>query len=82
MSPSPETENQVLIEHLVAVGMPGLEPGAFRPPDGRATKLRHIPLIVRSHNDLDTVAQPEKLASHRPRASGDLAFLVSPALSP
>ncbi len=26
------------------VGLAGFEPTAFRPPDGRATKLRHSPL--------------------------------------
>gem|GEM_PF-2112683 len=26
------------------VGLAGLEPATFRPPDGRATRLRHSPL--------------------------------------
>ena len=28
---------------VVLVGLAGLEPATFRPPDGRATRLRHSP---------------------------------------
>ena len=30
------------------VGLAGLEPATFRPPDGRATRLRHSPLMTGS----------------------------------
>ena len=30
---------------LILVGLAGLEPATFRPPDGRATRLRHSPPI-------------------------------------
>ena len=29
------------------VGLAGLEPATFRPPDGRATRLRHSPTYFR-----------------------------------
>ena len=28
---------------ILLVGLAGLEPATFRPPDGRATRLRHSP---------------------------------------
>ena len=31
------------------VGLAGLEPATFRPPDGRATRLRHSPTIASSY---------------------------------
>jgi hypothetical protein len=30
---------------FILVGLAGLEPATFRPPDGRATRLRHSPPI-------------------------------------
>ena len=35
------------------VGLAGLEPATFRPPDGRATRLRHSPNLRRYINPGD-----------------------------
>ena len=34
---------------LLLVGLAGLEPATFRPPDGRATRLRHSPTCEMSY---------------------------------
>src|SRR6056297_3468381 len=41
---APRTHND-LLDHFMdmVVGLAGFEPATFRPPDGRATKLRHSP---------------------------------------
>ena len=33
----------------VVVGLAGIEPATFRPPDGRATRLRHSPNMACSY---------------------------------
>ena len=45
-TPAPDAGCERLM--YVVVGLAGLEPATFRPPDGRATRLRHSPTWGRS----------------------------------
>jgi hypothetical protein len=39
-------KHPVALRRAVLVGLAGLEPATFRPPDGRATRLRHSPTTI------------------------------------
>ena len=45
-NPANGTIYPIILDFFNLVGLAGLEPATFRPPDGRATRLRHSPPLM------------------------------------